>query len=263
MKKEDAKKEELKDEEILNNEELLDEEDLDEDEFEDDEDEELDDDEKEAERIREALSKGDYEVTFEEPNNIVLCTHPDGTEFYTTRDDDARFGCDAGSCTVIVLDHVYTCHFSTGEWEGDELLELVQDDLEDADGVWSGERDDLDSVFELYAKCNNLDYHKLEYYYYDDDDCPPDVDDLDTVDSWDGVTPLDYNGKTYYVLDDLDSIDILDDDVVVKYAVDKDAEMDNWGSYPLVAVKIQEGETDTILEVKETDERVDRYGELE
>ena len=52
-----------------------------------------------------------------------------------------------------VLGHIYSCNLNTGEWDGDELLEYVEDDLEKAEGVYYGILDDMYDECLFYAKC--------------------------------------------------------------------------------------------------------------
>lgn len=120
------------------------------------------------EEIRKALAKGDFKVTLYEPNNIEEYYHSDGSPYYLIMGDDAGRGVDFGSCEVEVLGHIYSCNLNTGEWEGDELLEYVEDDLEKAEGVYYGILDDMYDECRFYAKCKGIDFKTMEYHMYED-----------------------------------------------------------------------------------------------
>lgn len=129
-------------------------------------------------QILKAIENGDYEVSIEEPNNIIKCTKYDGTVFYKMQDDDVKFGCHPGYCYVDILDYRFTCDLSTGDWDGEE--ELIDDEdiinaIEKIDGVISGEHYDGYSYLEIYYAANP-DAHDGELY--GDGEGPIDIDDL-------------------------------------------------------------------------------------
>lgn len=128
--------------------------------------------------ILKAIENGNYEVSFEEPNNIIQCTKYDGTVFYKMRDDDAKFGCHPGYCHVDILDYTFTCDLGTGDWDGDE--ELIDDEdiinaIESIDGVIYGEHYDGYSYLEIYYAANP---DAQDGELYGDGEGPVDIDDL-------------------------------------------------------------------------------------
>ena len=68
-----------------------------------------------------AIKQGDYKLTFEEPNNIKICTARDGSEYYRIIEDDVKFGVYGGSSVVTVLDNVFYCDLGTGDWYEGEV----------------------------------------------------------------------------------------------------------------------------------------------
>ena len=146
--------------------------------------------------IIDAITKGDYSVSYEEPNNIRECTAPDGRTFYKFVDmDDAKSSNDFGSCIVDVGDYVFSCDWGNGDYESrlfdefdeeyqledgsfickDDLIELVVDAFNERDDIYFGEYSDMDSQMELFARINQI--ANPEYYWCEDDDCPVDIDD--------------------------------------------------------------------------------------
>ena len=129
-------------------------------------------------QILKAIENGDYEVSIEEPNNIIKCTKYDGTVFYKMQDDDVKFGCHPGYCYVDILDYRFTCDLSTGDWDGEE--ELIDDEdiinaIEKIDGVISGEHYDGYSYLEIYYAANP---DAQDGELYGDGEGPIDIDDL-------------------------------------------------------------------------------------
>lgn len=133
----------------------------------------------EKELVLKAIEDGEYEVEIEEPNNVRYHERYDGSPFYVMIGDDIKFGVWAGSCTVRVREHSFTCDLDYGEWSGDELLdEVIIDALEDADGVIYGEHLGTDGQWEVYAAANHI-TEDIPYFWCDDDECYKDVDELD------------------------------------------------------------------------------------
>ena len=134
----------------------------------------------EKELVLKAIEDGEYEVEIEEPNNVCYHERYDGSPFYVMVGDDIKFGVWAGSCTVHVGDHVFTCDLDYGEWSGDELLEDedIIKALENADGVIWGEHLGTDEQWEVYSAANGI-TEDVPYFWCEDDECPKDVDSLD------------------------------------------------------------------------------------
>ncbi len=146
--------------------------------------------------ILDALKKGDYEVSYGDPNFIRECTAPEGRTFYKIVDmDDIKTSNDFGSCTVYVSDYEFSCYWGTGEYESrffddieeeyeledgtcvfkDDLIECVIDAFNDRNDIFFGEYTDKDWLMELYAKKYGI--KNIEYYWCEDDDCPVDIND--------------------------------------------------------------------------------------
>ena len=133
----------------------------------------------EKELVLKAIEDGEYEVEIVEPNNVRYHERYDGTPFYVTVGDDIKFGVCAGSCTVYVREHSFTCELDYGEWSGDDLLDDdIIEALEDADGVIWGEHLELDAQWEVYSAANNI-TEDIPYFWCEDDECYKDVDELD------------------------------------------------------------------------------------
>lgn len=129
-------------------------------------------------QILKAIENGDYDVSIEEPNNIIKCTKYDGTVFYKMQDDDVKFGCHPGYCYVDILDYRFTCDLSTGDWDGED--ELINDEdiinaIEQIDGVICGEHYDGYSYLEIYYAANP---DAQDGELYGDGEGPIDIDDL-------------------------------------------------------------------------------------
>ena len=173
--------------------------------------------------IIEALKKGDYEVSYGDPNFIRECTAPDGRTFYKIVDmDDIKTSNDFGSCTVYVCDYEFSCDWGTGEYESwffddieeeyeledgtfvykDDLIESVIDAFNDRDDIFFGEYTDNDWLMEMYAKKYGI--KNIEYYWCEDDDCPVDIDDdwIDYTEPKDlGYGVVYYKRLKYYLVE--------------------------------------------------------------
>ena len=146
--------------------------------------------------ILKAISKGDYKVSYGDPNFICECTAPDGRSFYKIVDmDGVKTSNDFGSCTVYVCGHEFSCDWGTGDYESlffdeiedeyvlkdgtcickDDLIESVIDAFNDRDDIFFGEYTDNDWLMEMYAKKYGI--KNIEYYWCEDDYCPVDISD--------------------------------------------------------------------------------------
>ncbi len=206
-------------------------------------------------RIVKAIKKGDYKVSYEEPNNIRECTAPDGRTFYKQVDmDDARSSNEFGSCTVDVGGYEFSCDWETGEYESDlfddideeyeledgshickeDLIELVIDALNEREDIFFGEYSDMDSQMDLYAMINHI--KDPEYYWYEDDSCPVDIND-----GWIDYTEpskLDYGtvrfgGREYYLVEEPNN-----EEGEQLHAVDCDAVADDEGLFNTVLLEV-------------------------
>ena len=136
-----------------------------------------------------AIQAGEYKLTYEEPNNISVCTKYDGTKFYLLSDDDIKFGVSGGCCIVSVLGTDFYCNLGTGEWFIDEVDngELLEDQdlvkaLESIPDILKGEMLSPDKQMEVYFRANP-NAEDLDYYWCEDEDKPKDIEDL----GWDDV----------------------------------------------------------------------------
>ncbi|MDD6622617.1 MAG: hypothetical protein PUE90_07920 [Bacteroidales bacterium] len=141
-----------------------------------------------------AVKKGEYKISYEEPDNVCLHTCSDGTEYYVIYGDDCGSGVDAGSCTVEVAGHTFVCDLNNGEWFiDDHCLESynfgnnneepfskydIIDILEDIPEVLFGTMLEPDEQMEVFYKANP-DAEKLDYYWYEDEDRPRDDEEED------------------------------------------------------------------------------------
>jgi hypothetical protein len=144
---------------------------------------------KENTQIIAAIKAGEYKLSFEEPNNISVCTKYDGTKFYLLSDDDIKFGVSGGCSIVSVLGTDYYCNLGTGEWFIDEVDngELLEDQdlikaLESIPDILKGEMLSPDKQMEVYFRANP-DAEDLDYYWCEDENMPKDIEDL----GWDDV----------------------------------------------------------------------------
>lgn len=140
----------------------------------------------EIEKLNTAIEQEEYEIYFEEPNNVDICTRYDGTKFCVLRDDDAKFGVSGGSCTVDIAGYSFTCDLSNGDWEEESEGYIsdseIIDILECIPGVLYGEMLDPDSQKEVYYKANPG-AEDMEFYWCEDEGKPKDIDNL----GWDWV----------------------------------------------------------------------------
>ena len=146
--------------------------------------------------IVKAIKKGEYEVSYEDSNNIRECTAPDGRTFYKFVDmDDAKSSNCYGSCTVYVDGHEFSCDWEYGDYESaffdeideeyeledgsrvfkEDLIETVVDAFNDRKDIFFGAYSDMDSQMELFSKIYHI--KNPEYYWYEDDYCPVDIND--------------------------------------------------------------------------------------
>lgn len=144
------------------------------------------------ELLKTAIEKGEYKISFEEPNNIELEENSKGERFYVIYGDDVKFGVSGGYCYVEIAGYSFSCDLGTGEWEWDEDDDYEDDDdyidedevielLESIPGVLYGEMLEPDQQMKVYYKANP-NAEKLDYYWYEDDDIPCDNDDDDSDD---------------------------------------------------------------------------------
>lgn len=195
-------------------------------------------DEKEEQKVIEALENGDYTVSIEEPNNLSRCVTPSGREFFVAYGDDVKFGVSGGSCTVEVCGHSFTCDLSNGDWD-EEMSEELQDALEGADGVFSGEMLDLEEQALVYARANNRDPDEIELYWCEDDDKPVDADDVESPLHWSEET-IEFDGKKYYTVEEPEQEESDDDKpVFVARAIVDGTVADDYGYYSCVRIVYQ------------------------
>jgi len=147
-------------------------------------------------KIIAAIKAGEYKLSFEEPNNISVCTKYDGTKFYLLSDDDIKFGVSGGCSIVSVQETDFYCNLGTGEWFIDEVDngELLEDQdlikaLESIPDILKGEMLSPDEQMEVYFRANP-DAEDLDYYWCEDEDKPKDIENL----GWDDVEiPVNYS----------------------------------------------------------------------
>ena len=230
-------------------------------------------------RIVKAIQNGKYKVSYEEPNNIRVCTAPDGRVFYKFVDmDDAKSSNDYGSCYVYVEEHGFTCDLGTGEYESgffdeideeyeledgssvskDELIERVIDAFNDRDDIYFGEYSDMDSQMKIYAKINGI--KDPEYYWCEDDYCPVDIDD-DWID-YTEPSDLDYGtvqfgDREYYLVEEPNN-----EEGEQLHAVDCDEKPDDEGHFKTVLLSIHY-DKDGKIEVTACEESEDWYSAVD
>lgn len=209
--------------------------------------------------IIEAVNKGDYSVSYEEPNNIRECTAPDGRTFYKFFDmDDARSSNDFGSCTVRVGDYEFSCDWENGDYESrlfdeiddeyeledgsyvykEDLVELVVDAFNEKDDIFFGEYSDMDSQMNLFARINHI--KDPEYYWCEDDCCPVDIDDdwaEYTAPEDLGYGTVSFEQDEYYLVEEPSYVD-----EEQLYAVPCKAEPDDQGYFNTVLLSISYSE---------------------
>ena len=146
-------------------------------------------------RIVKSIKKGNYSVSYDEPNNIICCTAPNGRTFYKVESlDDARSSTDFGSCTVDVEGMSFRCDWEYGEYDSnffdemddqyelsdgscyskEELIDIVVDAFNTRRDIFFGEYSDTDSQMDIYAEINHI--KNPEYYWWEDEECPVDID---------------------------------------------------------------------------------------
>lgn len=130
-----------------------------------------------------AINNGEYKLTFEEPNNIEICTARDGSEYYRIIEDDVKFGVYGGSSVVSVLDKVFYCDLGTGDWYEGEVdngeyidnKDLIKA-LENIPDILTGVMLTPDEQMEVYFRANP-NAKDLPYYWWEDEDCPANMED--------------------------------------------------------------------------------------
>lgn len=224
--------------------------------------------------ISDAISKGNYKVSYEEPNNISECFAPDGRKFYKITDQDgARSSNEFGSCTVEVMGYTFTCNWETAEVESDffdefddsyelpdgstlsydELKEDVLESFEDRDDIFFGEYISPEDQMEVFGMINHIE--DPEYYYSEDEDCPVDTEEevLTYPEDLDYGT-VTYKGVEYYIVDEPEQ-----EDEEYLHAVKCDEEPDDQGNYSTVyfTITYDEDGNMTVTDCEETDDMYD------
>lgn len=198
--------------------------------------------------IKIAIQKKDYQITYDEPNNISEHEAPDGSTFYLVNDmDDARSSTYFGSNEIEIAGESFSCELEWGEWESDyfnqieeqygeddadDYIEEIKEIISDINGFMAGEYTDTDSQIEVYEVMNNCVIDN--YYWYEDEDKPMDADEFEPIQSVCDET-IDFNGNTYYVVEGG-----LDDDEII--AVPSDAGPDCNGCYETMILVVEDGE---------------------
>lgn len=208
-------------------------------------------------KILQAIKDGNYEISYEEPNCVSERTALDGRKYLFVSGDDVRFGADAGSCTVKILDYSCTCSLSTGEWDGDEQLiddETVLDAIMDIDKMYYGILDDDYSIASFYCFVNGLD--DLPCYNCYSDEMPVDADNFTPIDECDEYEQVTFKGEKYIIVEEYD------DDPRRVYACNADESPDIYGYYPCVILTLNDN--DEVVAIETCDESfngVDGYVE--
>ena len=213
--------------------------------------------------IFKAIEDEDYTVSIEEPNNVEVRSHRDGSEYlYICDMDDARSSTDFGSCTVEIADFTFTNDFSEGVWSCDEEELLEEEDIIEAieglDGVLCGEYTSVEDQAYVFNRANGTDID--EYYWYEDSDCPADPDEMKSLDDfyWD---TYDFEGETYYLVDD--TINEADQEHEGKrWGIGAYGDPDDDGMFDCV-ILLFDDEEDTVVDIMDTDEMLNNEGELE
>ena len=185
-------------------------------------------------RILQALKKGEYEISICEPNNVWIHEHPDGSKYYVLTGDSARFGTNLGSCTIKVCGLSATCELELGGWSGDDVLfrdREILDAIKKLKGMFTGIQTGTYEQMEVYAAAKGLNINDLEFYCCEDEDIPVDASDI-----------VDLEGcKLYSVTYDDEELYLVTEPEPCEggcwaYACYSDAEVDNYGKYPCVAL---------------------------
>lgn len=208
--------------------------------------------------IIEAVQKGEYTVSYDEPNNIRECTAPDGRKFYKVLDlDDATSANDFGYCTVEVCGREFSCNLNSGDYESDlfdeledvyndegefyykeNIIEEVVDAFNDRDDIHFYRCDDDDDIVMIYERCHDLE--DIECYSEQDDECPIDIDDEDVsyiVPKELNYGTLEFNDRIFYLVTEPDTYG---DEFAL--AVDSETEPDDQFCYPTVALTMKKNE---------------------
>lgn len=197
--------------------------------------------------IKVAIERKDYQITYDEPNNISEHEAPDGSTFYLVNDmDGAKSSTSFGSNEIEIAGESFFCELEWGEWESDffnqieeeygeddadDYIEEIKEIISDINEFLAGEYTDTDSQIEAYEVMNNCTVYN--YYWYEDEDKPMDVVDFEPIESVCDET-IDFKGNTYYIVEGG-----LDDDEII--AVSADARPDCNGCYETVKLVVEEG----------------------
>ena len=175
--------------------------------------------------ITKAVRKGNYKVSYDDPNFIVPCTAPDGRTFYKLVDHDSmKYSNDFGGCTVEVSGYTFYCDWGNGDYESsffdeideeydlengsivfkDDLIEKIIDTFNDRKDIFFGEYTDMDWQMEMYAKQNGI--VDPEYYWWEDDDCPVDINDYTEPKDL-GYGTVFIKHRKYYLVEEPDKVE--------------------------------------------------------
>ena len=220
------------------------------------------------EAILKAISEKDYEISIDEPNNLDVRQHADGTEYIVVSSrDDAKSSTYFGESTLYVAGHEFTCNLEYGEWRSDveELLEdeEVMEAIEGIEGLPWGEMTDMDSQVDVYNMANGTAID--EYYWCEDDECPMDPDSMNSLDDF-GWTSYEYDGETYYLVDD--EINEEDDEYEGKrWGYGAYGDPDDYGKFTCVILffgdEAESLDGETVTGTMETDTMIDNDGCIE
>jgi hypothetical protein len=234
----------------------------------------------EVKKLISSIREGNYQVDYEEPNNIESCTAPDGRTFYKVADlDGPRSSTNFGACYVEVNGYHFTfdwgCEYYEDRVESDffdqleesefdddidddydidSIIDEIMEEFEKRDDIYIGPYTDVDGQMEVYAMIHDL--SDPEYYYYDDEDCPIDIDS-----SWQKLTPpkelaygtVEYEGKEYYLVEDPSDADL---DAI--YAVRSDEAPGDHGEYSTVIMQLEENDEGyNVLSLEDSDDKYD------
>lgn len=218
---------------------------------------------KTKEAILEAITRKDYEISIDEPNNLSVRKHADGTEYIVVYDmDSAKSSTYFGECTLYVAEHSFTCNLEYGEWgsDVDELLEddEVMDAIMGIDGMLYGEMTDMDSQVEVYNAANGTNIE--EYYWCEDDECPMDPDYMNSLDDFNWRS-FEYDGETYYLVDD-EINDADADHDGNRWGYGAYGEPDDYGKFEC-AILLFDDNTDTVVRITDSPVMIDNEGCLE
>ncbi len=227
--------------------------------------------------IIESIERGNYEVSYEEPNNIERCTAPDGRTFYKIIDmDGPKTSTDFGSCEVMVNGYYFRCDWI--DWPLDEkiesdfldqiedcyelsdgsrvykedILEELVDEFEKREDIYFGTYVEMDDQMWIYSKINDMDIPD-EYYWWEDSDCPVNIDGDWYPPQELGYGIVEYNGEKYYLVDDLDETDLS-----AVHAVRSNATPNDKAQYKTVIMQLEyEGEKLSVININDSDDLYD------